>query len=358
MSATVVKDWLEENGISSGDIAAMETSNLLSSVGLFQTVTDTALNEILKEANVTLAARAKVLAGLKGIRRQISVVQGDNLKIVQAMADSAQGLIYWLKATILATIFAVVPVLAIVINHTNYDYEIDPATGEPVPLEVKKLREIVIAPGIAVFFLFLAASPMTAMFFARDMLQERSAGFDAKLQAKDSLMNSGLVCALLLTMVISALQADSPTPEPTTILSMYYTVSLNMSLYFSMSATGISALCLVYIQPLEGAAAERFMSTMALYFGEPYCNMVFSLMTLVVSMNLWVWGKYGDSAGTVALFLTWFLETRTFVTLQNLSAWKNEEITDDERKGRIQIVTEAERQEAQAHAPQPKGLEM
>jgi len=67
------------------------------------------------------------------------------------------------------------------------------------------------------------------MFFARDMLQERSAGFDAKLQAKDSLMNSGLVCALLLTMVISALQADSPTPEPTTILSMYYTVSLNVS---------------------------------------------------------------------------------------------------------------------------------
>ena len=116
---------------------------------------------------MTLAARAKVLAGLKGIRRQISVVQGDNLKIVQAMADSAQGLIYWLKvsiltlrgldgpppivppspsppltpllyppqATILATIFAVVPVLAIVINHTNYDYEIDPATGEPAPLE-------------------------------------------------------------------------------------------------------------------------------------------------------------------------------------------------------------------------------
>ena len=67
------------------------------------------------------------------------------------------------------------------------------------------------------------------MFFARDMLQERSAGFDAKLQAKDSLMNSGLVCALLLTMVVSALQADAPTPEPTTILSMYYTVSLYVS---------------------------------------------------------------------------------------------------------------------------------
>ena len=48
---------------------------------------------------MTLAARAKVLAGLKGIRRQISVVQGDNLKIVQAMADSAQGLIYWLKVS-------------------------------------------------------------------------------------------------------------------------------------------------------------------------------------------------------------------------------------------------------------------
>ena len=67
------------------------------------------------------------------------------------------------------------------------------------------------------------------MFFARDMLQERSAGFDAKLQAKDSLMNSGLVCALLLTMVVSALQADAPTPEPTTILSMYYTVSQYVS---------------------------------------------------------------------------------------------------------------------------------
>ena len=83
------------------------------------------------------------------------------------------------------------------------------------------------------------------MFFARDMLQERSAGFDAKLQAKDSLMNSGLVCALLLTMVISALQADAPTPEPTTILSMYYTVSLYVSL------SGGSLHCHLYVVLLE-----------------------------------------------------------------------------------------------------------
>ena len=38
------------------------------------------------------------------------------------------------------------------------------------------------------------------------------------------------------------------------------------------------------------------MSTMALYFGEPYGNMVFSLMTLVISM-VWVGGRASGPAG-------------------------------------------------------------
>ena len=52
--ATVVKDWLENNGISSSDIAAIESSGLLSTDGLFQEVTDTALNELLKVRHIQL----------------------------------------------------------------------------------------------------------------------------------------------------------------------------------------------------------------------------------------------------------------------------------------------------------------
>ena len=126
--ATVVKDWLENNEISSSDIAAIESSGLLSTHGLFQEVTDTALNELLKvrhhiqlnatafhpnppqppqpplvkEAKCSFPARAKIIAGLKGIRGHINAIQGDNLVIVQAHPDSRAGLLYWVKVSIFA----------------------------------------------------------------------------------------------------------------------------------------------------------------------------------------------------------------------------------------------------------------
>ena len=62
MSAALVKDWLENNEISSSDIAAIESSGLLSTEGLFQEVTDTALNELLKVRHHTrLSARTDAI---------------------------------------------------------------------------------------------------------------------------------------------------------------------------------------------------------------------------------------------------------------------------------------------------------
>jgi hypothetical protein len=78
--------------------------------------------------------------------------------------------------------------------------------------------------------------------------------------------NIGIVSALFLTILVAALQVDTP-EEPSSIIWVWYIILLTLGLYMSFASTMTCALMLVYISPLEGDAIENFISIMALYAG-------------------------------------------------------------------------------------------
>ena len=322
--------WLLDTGVDDADIARLEKNGLMATEDTWTQLSESVLDRMLADAaaGIGLTSRCKIMSGVARLRKRIVARDGDDLAIVASDPD-ATGWLYWLIGLGSGVILTVVPVGAVVAWDDAWSRE----------LTSMEAFYRVTVPISVVFVLLLLLCPPLSMFFARDMLEERSFGFNSKQHAIDSLMNIGVVSALLLTMVTAAIQADVPTDGARSLISQYYIAYLYMSLYFSTSATGMSALCLMYVQPLEGAAAERFMSTMALYFGEPFMGMTVSLGLFVAALVLWVWSVYGGAVGWVALVCTYMLEVRTIVTLQNLSGWENVDVAHHERVRRNEIVS-------------------
>ena len=179
------------------------------------------------------------------------------------------------------------------------------------------------------------------MFFATDVIQERSYGINHKENMIVTMTNSAVVGALFATMVVASMQADSPSSF-SSFLSQGYQVLLVIAFYYAMNSMATSVMCMTHLHPLEGDAAEKFLAVEALYFGEPIAGLCISLVFFIDAMAVWVWGAYGSSAGTFTTLVVWFCIVRAIVVLLNLSFWENPEINTAERKRRMQVVKQSD----------------
>merc|ERR1711998_739928 len=98
--------------------------------------------------------------------------------------------------------------------------------------------------GSLLFVLCCWISSVAADFFASDTMEERSHGVNFKDTQANSLVNTGVVGALILTVVCAQMQADKPSEDEFSFLSQMYQVFLVIGLYFSVNATALSSLCL------------------------------------------------------------------------------------------------------------------
>merc|ERR1711909_214257 len=108
-------------------------------------------------------------------------------------------------------------------------------------------------------------------------------------------------------------------------------VNLSIALCFSVSSTVLSSLCMLYMEPLGGLAYTNFVSTMALYFGEPVASMLICLFVTLQAMILWVWASYGAPIGVLITVTVSFLIIRALVSVQNMMGWKNPAIDAETR---------------------------
>uniref|UniRef100_A0A7S2C1Q0 Uncharacterized protein n=1 Tax=Florenciella parvula TaxID=236787 RepID=A0A7S2C1Q0_9STRA len=177
------------------------------------------------------------------------------------------------------------------------------------------------------------------MFFVTDTVQERSDGVDFKATMSQTLTSNAAVCAFFSGTIISSLQASSPGDFTSwSLLYQWYGLFLSMALYFAVNSVLMSCLGMRYLAPLKGHAAESFIATNALYFGEPMCGTMYALVLLLNAKALWVWGLFGWECGCVSIFAIFFMLVRFLVTLQNLSEWENEDVEQDERSRRVMVV--------------------
>ena len=271
----------------------------------------------------------------------------DNIKIYSADSktnphdkdtDLAKG---WVYSLLMSASLVLLPTLAIGFRSKDIGGDTDDAAEDDTfpPLTKNQLLVNTLLPSLGVFILLQFLSPKISIAAASDTLQERSKGLDLKDAIMNQLMNTGVVAALLLTVVLAMVQADLPSSEPSSFISQWYMTLCAVGVYYGLVGTAMSVVCLIYIQPLEGKAAEDFISIMALYVGEPITGCVCCLLFTLDAMVLWIWGQVGEEAGIYAALLMWWATFRTLTAVSNLARWENPEIAPAVRTDRKKVVT-------------------
>lgn len=307
---------LQSNGITRNVIEKLDPSTL---------------NAILKEMDVPIHARCKLLM----MREETEEDDGETkekgderVSLLSGWVGNAKEACYWAKALIICLFTTVAPTLIIgMLNYYGYDQPPEWMVNDPENHQEKILLyqlTRVILPALAVLLCIYIFTPKFSLFFVGKLISNRSKGVKVKEIMTAMLANSGIIAALLLTVVYAALQADLPQEDAVgSFLNMYYSAFLLMAIFYSFIATMMSSICFLYMQPLSGSALGTFMSEMALYYGEPITGMIITLWLLLNATVLWIWGQYGAGAGMCAVVIFYLFCVRVLVCIQNLHGWEN-----------------------------------
>jgi hypothetical protein len=328
---SVTEQWLEKIEIASED------QKLVLELGLeaadFVEMDAMPLIDICKAGGISTVSIVTMLKGTDDIPEEAAV-------LLDGMVGDSKEAFYWVYAIIMALLLITLPSLCIYLPWRYSENEATEVTKENVAGRV-------VVPAIGIFVFVLILVPKMSLHLASDTVEERSANVNLKQLLSDQVTNIGIVSALLLTMIVAAIQADAPTESTTSILSAWYIVFLIYGTYFSFSSTVMCAMMLMYIGPLEGGAAEAFIRDMALYAGEPGTYVVFTTWASIMSTIIWIGGTYGDAPFGIAVAIFTFTLVRCAVVLQNLEGWKNPFISEETRSKRGQVMTLKEIQESQ-----------
>lgn len=312
---------------------------------------------ILIRADIPLFAITRLIDAAKDIdpeEDQIKIFSPDSK--TNPDDDAKEMFVIWLKGLFLSLLVIVAPCLCIGFANDKavfgiYDDEGGDCTDDAFAgnlhddgeincqgvMDERTIWYTCYIPGFVVFLLGQFQNPRIATMFAADTLQERSLGIDYKETMTSQLTNTGIVAALLLTILLASLQAGQPTGNRHTLLSQWYLIFNMIGVFYALMSTIMSSLCLMYLQPLKDDAVEDFISIMALYFGEPILGICMTLVMAINAVNLYAWGQWGQPAGIFSSFISWWAVFRSLTALSNLMLYKNPYVDSKVRAERAKV---------------------
>lgn len=329
MQQQELSDWLE--GLK---LTKYTSSKVLMDAGLTSTIIrdmdKTVLHMILQDAKVPLFALTRIMAAAPGIDPEPdSIKQFTASSKTNPHDDDKLMAWFWIKSLLLGVFSITIPSLTIGLLDETWTKDTDDDERED------DVWTHVFIPGVLTFLLLQVFTVSLSMMFATSTLEERSLGVNHKDTMTNQLTNTGVVSALLLTVVLAALQADFPTEASNTLLNHWYVILLIIGFCYALSATAMSSITLMYMSPLEGPAVEDFISIMALYFGEPIMSMLISLWMILLSLIIWIWGQSGKAMGIFSCLVTTYIVFRATAATLNLMHYENpfvDEATRADRK--------------------------
>jgi hypothetical protein len=189
-------------------------------------------------------------------------------------------------------------------------------------------------------------------------IEEASAGMSTREAQRSNLTNTGVVSALLLTVVLAMIQADGPVDDTSRFISQWYMVFSLIGMLWCFVATTMSVLLLMYIEPLDDDARQEsilsippykytiplpsflfllsliFVSQYLDYFGDPVGCIMMAVVCFMNAAVLWVFGRYEHYCGYIAIVVCVFCVQRVLLTYLYVSTFKNPLIDDAERQAR------------------------
>eukprot|EP00935_MAST-01C_sp_MAST-1C-sp1_P001270 g1270.t1 len=224
----------------------------------------------------------------------------------------------------------------------------------------------VFVPAVVLTLVTMVLLGMFRLELGKDLLEEASQGIDVKEVQRSNMTNTAVVGALLLTVVVAMLQADQPAlmDSPFRFLSQWYTVFNLIGTLWCFTATTLSVLLLMYIEPLDAESALIFVCKFLDYVGEPVGCILVAVWFFMNAAILWVFGTYGAQTGIVAAVCCAIVMQRVVLTYLYLSAFKNPLLSHEERSARQARMAESNMLDAnlgflkRQDSKKPKAIQM
>jgi hypothetical protein len=141
----------------------------------------------------------------------------------------------------------------------------------------------VLIPGLILALVTMIALGMFRLALGKDLLEEASSGTSMKEVQRSNLTNTGVVGALLLTVVVAMVQENGPFEDNQRFLCQWYTVFNLIGMLWCFAATTLSVLLLMYIEPLDEESSLIFVCNFLDYVGEPVgCILMVSVLLVVM----------------------------------------------------------------------------
>jgi hypothetical protein len=209
-----------------------------------------------------------------------------------------------------------------------------PAKGEDGPdvddLGYHAIR--VLIPGLCLTIFIYVITIIFRIKFGQDMIEERSANVHVGDSQSDVLANTGLVCALFLTIVISMVQAGPPIDgQPGRLICQYYQLFNLMALFLCFMGSMMCSMLLSYITPLDEDASFVYFKNFIDYFGEPACCILTALLLFIYATTTWVFGQYGYAIGIVCCVAMDLCLQRIILCQLYISVWRNPFVSEELR---------------------------
>jgi hypothetical protein len=190
-------------------------------------------------------------------------------------------------------------------------------------------------PGICILIVLYLITMAIRTQLGMDMIEEKSHGVDVGSSQSSVLANSGLVCALFLTIVIAMVQADAPVLDDGgegRMICQYYMLFNIFALFLCFLGSMMSSMLLQYISPLDESASYVYFTNFIDYFGEPACCIMVAILMFVYATTCWIFGRYGKVAGIVCTLAMDLCMQRIILTQMYISSWSNPFISEEHRK--------------------------
>jgi len=323
-------NYLDSIGLNKNLQTKLEKNGIIQNV--IERLDPTTLNAILKELDVPIDMRCKLLL----MREEYNKEDDDDerpkknnvpVNLLSGWVGNTKDINYWVKALIICFFINASTLIVGLLDFYQYDKPPEWMVNDPRNHQKEILLHQlyrVILPILAILFALCFSTPRFSLFLVGKLITNRSKGVKVKEVMTAMLANSGVISALLLTVVYAALQADLPQEGAIgSFLNMYYSAFILVAIFYSFTATIMSSVCYIYLQPLNGIALGTFMDEMAPYYGEPITGMIITLWALLNATILWIWGNYGAGAGMSAVVIFYFFCVRILVCIQNLHGWDN-----------------------------------
>ena len=212
----LTEDWIR-HGIGVSDSKSSPMFEKLKNTLDFHTISNLpleCLNSILKDQDIDVKSRARLLSSAEDLKVEVSnqkTNKGHNT--TAAMTMTFEEKLYWPKAILFASIFCMGPTFAIgVLNVTGHDIEKGSYVSSIYSCTV---------PAIILYLLLGYLNGFLSLIFVKDLIANAEK-VELKLVMESLLTNSGIVSALVLTVVTSSLQAEQPTNVPSSLLNQWY----------------------------------------------------------------------------------------------------------------------------------------